>query len=169
MVEIRVNTKDLERLAQVLRKPKSILEKGVLKTSMKRSLTPMLNKAKSEAPRRTGATVRDMRATVRDNNRGGGSEIVGLVGVSQQADAVGWRTHFITQDRHIRPKGTKIGTKGKFGVNVNESRRSGVIKRGNNFLQRAYDATIEETKSQFGKEIFGVTERKLKRALKKNG
>lgn len=166
MVEVRVNTKDLERLAAVLRKPKAVLEKQLLKNGLKRSLTPMLNKAKSEAPRRTGATVRDLRATVRDNNRGGGSEIVGLVGVSQQGDAVGWRTHFITQDRHVRPKGTKIGTKGKFGVNVIEARRSGVIKRGNDFLQRAFDATIDETTSQFGQEVFKVTERKLKRALK---
>jgi hypothetical protein len=139
----------MKRYAQIMptQRANSVLRKAV---------KPMLEKAQSEVPvshaggerislskrgatansyRRGGATRRDLRIKAVSPKANEVGRV--LVGVSKRADKVGWRTIFIT-----------AGTK-------NRQTKSGANRgrvRANNFLQRAYNGTIDGVRADFQKQ-----------------
>lgn len=74
---------------------KTVSDRVVAGKAMRLALAPMLAKAKSEAPQKTGATSRDTRIKVVSGKDG---EVVrGLVGVSKRKGKRGRITHLITR------------------------------------------------------------------------
>lgn len=139
----------MKRYAQIMPTQKA---NGVLRRAVK----PMLRKAQAEVPvslndnerislkrrgasanafRKGGATRRDLRIKAVPPKYNEVGRV--LVGVSKRADKVGWRTVFITAGTNTR--------KTKAGAN------RGRVK-ANNFLQRAYNGTIDGVRADFQKE-----------------
>lgn len=139
---ITVNTDEVKKLERGLSQYQSILPKSVAASALKKATRPMVKMAKAEAPvgksknvlggnSRGGATRRDTRVKVVPVESG---EIARLIiGVSKKRDKVGWRTHFITRGF---------------------TDRGGKRHAANDFLKRAYEATIGAARAEYATEIL---------------
>lgn len=180
-MNIITDMSEVTELATALNQLPLDVNKNVLRASLKKSLNPTYERAKNYVPvgkkttfgyggayERGGATKRSIRIAIRED-RSNTSELVGLVGVSQKKNAVGWRTHFITMLHHTRDSGTKFGKKGKFGINVSQKRRSvtQILQKGHDFLKRASVGTVQEVESTLAIDITKVVQRRLKRLRNK--
>lgn len=146
---IKADTKEIEELAKGLSRYESILPKSVAGQALKKATRPMQQSARRLAPvgdtisadgmgkhkgvryARGGTTRRDVRFRLEPSYDKAVTK--GMVGVSRLKTKVGWRTHFIT-----------TGYKD----------RGGKSHRGRNFLQDAYNYTIDFTRENYGKETL---------------
>lgn len=161
-MNIITDMSEVTELATALNQLPLDVNKNVLRASLKKSLNPTYKRVKQEVPvgfsgttsrlgigrygrrkdyDRGGATKRDLRIAVKDD-RDNSSELIGLVGVKQGKDTVGWRTHFIT-----RPTNKKA--------------------TANDFLKRASVGTVQEVESTLASDITKVVQRRLKRLRNK--
>lgn len=163
---IKVDTSDLNKLEKGLSNYQSILPKSVAVNALRNATKPMLQKAKSEAPigkrtasegwgkntgrqyARGGYTRRDARFKVIPAKTGAGEVARALVGISSKKNRVGWRTHFTT---------------------TGFTDRGGKKHGPNNFLQRAFDATIDVARASFGKDMANSFQKWAKRNLPQRG
>lgn len=126
-------------LDRALGRYKQIIPNSAASKGIRKALKPMLEAAKSEVPvggrvskgKRSeydqgGATRRDLR--IRIVKPEGDEAARGLVGVSKKRGKVGWRTHLITRKNKNR-------------------------KAPDNFLERAYRQTIDQTVQILGTSI----------------
>lgn len=157
---IEVDIKEFQRLEKELRRYETTFRAPGAKI-LRDATRPMVIKAKAEAPTgksisrngwgkktgpefaRGGMTKRDIRFTSVPPVINGEISRV-LIGVSKRKGRVGWRTHFITKGFTDRG-GKKHGP--------------------NDFLQRAYDSTIEYAKQYTSREISQALVRWAKRNL----
>ncbi|KQS33969.1 hypothetical protein [Dyadobacter sp. Leaf189] len=146
---IQINADELLKLATGLDQYKSIMPKSVSTQALRNAVRPMFRSAQRLAPSgrvvsksgwgknkgpefaRGGATRRDIRIKLVPA-RGQETARV-IVGVSKKSGKVGWRTHFITRGF---------------------TDRGGRFHRPDNFLQNAYDYTIEIVRTSFQKEVL---------------
>lgn len=144
-----VDAKELAELEKGLRLYDSILPKSVANQALKRATRPMQQSARRLAPvgdtiapdgmgkhrgvryARGGTTRRDVRFRLEPSYDRAITK--GMVGISRLKTKVGWRTHFIT-----------TGYKD----------RGGNRHRGKNFLQDAYNYTIDFTRENYAKETL---------------
>ena len=159
---IRIDISELYRLEKGLNQYRTVLPASVAKTAFRKSLRPMLQKVKSGAPvgkrkapngwgKRTGReyarggfTRRDARIKLIPSKINAGEVARGFVGISSKKNKVGWRTHFIT---------------------TGYTDRGGKRHAGSDFLERAYNSTIEITRNSFGKEMASSFQKWAKRNL----
>lgn len=143
---ITLDATELMKLNSGFERYGHILPKSVVNKALKDAAQPMLRSARSLSPvgskiayttkggtdqDRGGATRRDVRLRIVKSE---GEEISRLlIGVSQKSGKVGWRTHFITTG-YTDP--------------------SGGWHRGRDFLNEAYDNTIEIVRNSFYKTLF---------------
>lgn len=146
MIEIDIS--ELKRLESGFAKYQSVLPKRVEQSALRRSVRPIYIAAREEVPvgrvvsdggkkgpdyRRGGATRRDMR--IKSRRATGGATSAVWIGPSFGPGKVGWRNHFIT-------RGVKLAGRGR-NVNI----------PANDYLKRAYNRKIEESKKLFASEV----------------
>lgn len=159
MINVVIDTTDIDRLAEAMKRYGGIMPTAKANQALRKSAKPMLSRAQTEVPvwrggrerislakgraaiarnsdpnyyRQGGATKRDLRIKA-VNPR---SKEIGrvLVGVSKKKGKVGFRTHWIeqgTSDRYTKSRAYR-----------------GKIK-ANPFLQRSYTATIDMVRTDF--------------------
>lgn len=146
---IKIDAKELLKLADGLAAYKNMMPKSVANSALRKSVRPMYNSAQRLAPKgrvisregwgknkgpeyaRGGITRRDVRIKMVPAGRDESARAV--VGVSKKKGKVGWRTHFITRGF---------------------TDRGGRKHRGRNFLQDAFDYTIEIVRDNFTREAL---------------
>lgn len=146
---IKIDASEMEVLSRGLDRYKTIFPKANSTQALKRAARPMLRSAQRLAPTgrrvsrsgwgsktgsqytRGGATIRDLRIKVDPVKREDVSRV--MVGVSRAKGKVGWRTNLITRGF---------------------TDRGGRFHRPNNFLQAAYDYTIDIVRANYSGELL---------------
>lgn len=158
MLDIRVNTKDLERLADGMGRYSHNIPTPEVNRLLRKSVRPMYRRLQKEVPvsrsaeyinikrvrnkknanayRQGGSTRRDLRIKA-VQPRGGEIGRV-AVGVSRKSGKVGWRTPFITG-----------GTKERF---TKKGVSRGKMKK-DDFLTRSYEAEVQGSADNFSKDF----------------
>lgn len=141
---ITVDAKELMKLNAAFAQYTKAIPKNVAVKALRESIKPMFTASRNLAPignvvnysgrpgmERGGATRRDVRIRFVKEE---GSEIARvLVGVSSKSGKVGWRTHFITRGF---------------------TDRGGKFHGPDNFLQEAFDNTIDIVQDKFYRSLF---------------
>jgi hypothetical protein len=157
---IKIDASELIKLSKGLEQYKSIFPKSASTQALKKSVRPMFRSAQRLVPtgrrvaasgwgEKKGSDYARGRATARDLRiklvpaKGNESARV-LIGVSKAKGRVGWRTHFITRGF---------------------TDRGGRFHRGKDFLQNAYDYTIDIVKDNFNGELLLFFRKWAKRNL----
>lgn len=157
---ITADTNELKRLEEGLRQYESILPKSVAGQALKKSSRPMEQSARRLAPvgnvvnatgwgkhrgpkyARGGTTRRDVRFKFDKSEDKALTRA--MIGVSRISTKVGWRTQFYT---------------------AGYTDRGGNRHRGKNFLQDAYNFTIDFVRLNFAKESLLSFQKWAKRNL----
>lgn len=147
---IKIDVSELDRIEKGIRQYNSIMPQSVANSAFRIATRPMVQKVRSLAPvgsrkskngygtrtgpdyRRGGATRRDVRIKLVPSKVNAGEVTRALIGVSSKKGKVGWRTHFITRGF---------------------TDRSGRKHVGNDFLQQAFDASIDSVKAAYGQQM----------------